>query len=173
MIEASATGPAIVQLVTTQGRWEGTASELLTALSSNSYTEEKDRKRRDWPDNPQSMSNAVRRLAPALRASDIDVDFGRKAKRRRITLESSRNSSSFASSSSQTEFSGQKQGLLHDGRHDADDATANCLRHGDNGDSESETTIPSDDDANDANDARMRDSSGGHHSNDGDDWGTV
>lgn len=158
VIEASATGPAIVQLVTAQSRWEGTASELLTALSSNSYTEEKDRKRRDWPDNPRAMGNAVRRLAPTLRANGIHVDFDRNPKRRLIILESGRNSSSFVSSSSQTEFPCQKQGLLHDDRHDADDTTANCLRHGESGDSEPETTVPGDDDA---NDARMQESSGG------------
>lgn len=166
VIEASATGPAIVQLVTTQGHWQETASELLTALSSNSYTEEKDRKRRDWPDNPRAMSNAVRRLAPTLRAGGIDVDFDRESKsgRRLIILENRCNSSSVSSVASPSAFSGQKPGLWGDDRGDDTDATTNRLRHPENGDSSQETATP---DGGDATDARIRDSSAGHASDDG------
>jgi len=172
VIEASATGPAIVQLVRTQRQWQGTALELLTTLSGNNYTDEKDRRRRDWPDNPRAMANAVRRLAPTLRASGIDVEFDRESKsgRRLIILENSRNSSSVSSVSSPLALSGQKQGLWGDDMGDDTDATPNPLRHPENVDSEPETAIPDDPDA---TDARMRDSSSGHLVGDDDDWGEV
>lgn len=70
-IEASAIGPAIMGLMKGHERWHGTASELLTTLEAH-HSDEAQRKRRGWPKSPKAMSNALRRLAPALRGVGIN-----------------------------------------------------------------------------------------------------
>ena len=88
-VEAAAIGPPILALMESQGRWNGTASELLADLEAH-HTDERTRARRDWPRSPKAMGNALRRIAPNLRAVGVQVTFlppqGRK-KRRLIVLE--------------------------------------------------------------------------------------
>jgi hypothetical protein len=55
--------------------WEGTATELLDAL--NDIASEKARKSKRWPKSPRGMSGAIRRLAPQLRMSGVDIQFDR------------------------------------------------------------------------------------------------
>ena len=55
-----------------RGRWVGTAGELLAELEAH-HTDERTRKRRDWPGTPKSLGGALQRLAPNLRATGIDV----------------------------------------------------------------------------------------------------
>jgi hypothetical protein len=56
--------------------WDGTATELLSALQS--LTDESIRHSRTWPRSGQSLSNALRRLAPNLREAGIGVEFTRQ-----------------------------------------------------------------------------------------------
>jgi hypothetical protein len=104
-LDASPIGPLVREFAARQISWEGTASELLTALETLAQeaptpgggTPEgvtmqapkagKDvTKQRTWPKNGRALSNALRRLAPTLRAVGVDVAFGREPdqKRRRI-----------------------------------------------------------------------------------------
>jgi len=53
--------------------WEGTASDLLKLLDGR--VDEKTQKLKVWPNNARSLSNNLRRLAPNLRATGIDVGF--------------------------------------------------------------------------------------------------
>jgi len=53
--------------------WSGTASELLTALSASASEAVKNQK--GWPHSGRSLSGALRRIAPNLRAVGIDVGF--------------------------------------------------------------------------------------------------
>jgi len=88
-IEASAVGPAILAFIEEQQCWEGTAAELQTTLE-NRYCSEQTKNRRDWPKTPQAVGKALRRIAPNLRQTGIDVRFNRskgKGRRRLIVLE--------------------------------------------------------------------------------------
>ena len=53
--------------------WEGPATELLVALDNR--IEEKAKELKAWPKNGRSLSSALRRIAPNLRAVGIEIDF--------------------------------------------------------------------------------------------------
>jgi hypothetical protein len=57
--------------------WEGTARELLTLL--NGVVGEKAAKEQEWPKRPNTLSNKLRRIAPALRKTGIHIDHHREA----------------------------------------------------------------------------------------------
>ncbi|MHC4582701.1 MAG: hypothetical protein ACYS14_14680 [Planctomycetota bacterium] len=91
-IEASAIGEGILGLIDDRNFWEGTARELLAELE-NHHCSEQTKNRRDWPKNPQALGKALRRIAPNLRQTGIDVRFDRgkgRGRRRLIALEKSR-----------------------------------------------------------------------------------
>ena len=88
-IESSPIGPAVVDLMRKHESWNGIAKELLGELCEH-HADEKTQRRKDWPKSPQAMSNALRRIAPNLRKSNIDVTFSQPLghnKRRTIQLE--------------------------------------------------------------------------------------
>ncbi len=82
-IEASPIGPAILKLAAAHAVWHGRAGELLAALSDEQYSTDDDRHRRDWPRSPTAIGNAIRRIAPALRASGLSIDFGSEGHQKR------------------------------------------------------------------------------------------
>ncbi len=84
-----------IQSMVEAGEWSGTATELLNRL--NDLTDEKVQRQQAWPKNGRSLSNALRRLVPNLRAVDVTVIFTRENKRRLITLKKQGNSASPAS----------------------------------------------------------------------------
>jgi hypothetical protein len=67
--------------------WSGTASELLGELTSR--TPDHITKRKDWFSKPRQVSDALRRLAPGLRRTGVEVTFTRAPHtgRRMIQLE--------------------------------------------------------------------------------------
>jgi hypothetical protein len=75
---------AVKELVRHQGRWRGTATELLTALERSGG----DNMFRDryLPRTPNRLSNHLRRLAPALRQNGVRIEFSR-GRHRTIALE--------------------------------------------------------------------------------------
>jgi hypothetical protein len=75
-IDASAVGPAILALMTEMKTWEGTASELLAELERRAGEKAVDRK--DWPKSGRGLRDLIARLAPNLRASGVNVIFGRR-----------------------------------------------------------------------------------------------
>jgi hypothetical protein len=62
-----------IQGLTAAEDWEGTATDLLQALSG--HVSDEIRKGKAWPKDARTMSGKVRRLAPLLRQSGVDVDF--------------------------------------------------------------------------------------------------
>jgi hypothetical protein len=87
VLEASTLGEPIRELLDNVGSWEGTAKELLAALSGRVGDEL--RQSKAWPKSAKSISGSVRRLAPTLRAIGIEVEFHREktsSRRRLITL---------------------------------------------------------------------------------------
>ncbi|MCH8039495.1 MAG: hypothetical protein IH977_04020 [Nitrospinae bacterium] len=66
------------------GHWEGTATELLNAMSN--FADDALRRLDDWPKSPQGLSNALRRLEPNLRQEGMVITF-KHGTQRVITLE--------------------------------------------------------------------------------------
>lgn len=60
-------------------RWEGTASELLAEL--NRVTSSEIKRRKDWFSRPRQVSDALRRLAPNLRKTGLEVTLPGKHNR--------------------------------------------------------------------------------------------
>lgn len=71
-LEASPIATSL-QRVCTRGHWTGTALDLLAKL--NAHTEEDEKRQRSWPKNPQQLSVQLRRLAPNLRPTGLDIHF--------------------------------------------------------------------------------------------------
>jgi hypothetical protein len=71
-----------------QGRWQGTAAQLLDAI--NGMVDPAVRGREAWPTSPESLGRALRRLAPGLKkVHRIDAQFSRapgKDRTRLVTL---------------------------------------------------------------------------------------
>jgi hypothetical protein len=80
------------------GFWTGTAAELLENLKH--MMDEPIRREKHWPKTASVLSGHLRRLAPALRATGIDVRFDVDHWRRNITLEDTRKRASRASHAS-------------------------------------------------------------------------
>lgn len=85
-LEASAIAPYLRQIAAEawidpltgreDGGFEGTASALQSRLFE--IARDEDRRRRDWPKGPKQVSEAVQRLAPALRNTGIVVERWRQ-----------------------------------------------------------------------------------------------
>ena len=85
-MEFNVIASAISDLIADKGPWEGTAAELLQTLDERARESDRGR-RRDWPDGPRAMSNALNRAAATLRRVGIEIDrLPRKAKRRVIVI---------------------------------------------------------------------------------------
>ena len=98
-IEASPVALAVQALVAEERAFEGTAAELLNELSG--YADEQAKSHRSWPDSGWKLSRILRRLAPNLRASEVDVTFGDRTpdhKRERIIRIRSTASDAFSAS---------------------------------------------------------------------------
>ena len=81
-VEADTVAAAIRDFATAAG-WEGTATELLTAL--NNRMPETAIKNRDWPKTSHHFSGRLRRVAPDLRKLGVGVhELGRQGADRRI-----------------------------------------------------------------------------------------
>ena len=74
-VDASPVGPLIVKLVSIEGEWRGTATDLLARLRL--LADEDSKRARGFPRQPNHLSNALRRIQPALLHSGIGVGFGR------------------------------------------------------------------------------------------------
>lgn len=88
--------------------WEGTASQLLDEI--NRLGGESATRTKGWPARANALSNALRRAAPTLRATGIDVTTGRTNQARTIRLEKLGISSSPSSPSSLPDGEGVTMG---------------------------------------------------------------
>jgi hypothetical protein len=59
--------------------WQGSSTKLLAELEE--AADDKTRYRKEWPGSARKLSGDLRRLAPNLRATGIDVDFTKSGKR--------------------------------------------------------------------------------------------
>jgi hypothetical protein len=84
VLEGNSIASHVVRLLGKDQSWEGTASDLLSALGR--LASETTTAQRDWPKNPRKLSGDLRKLQPNLRQAGIDVKFERR-KQRFIRLE--------------------------------------------------------------------------------------
>lgn len=70
------------------GAWQGSASELLNGLTDHLEKERDERtpKSREWPKRADKLSGTLRRYAPNLRATGLEIDFERNRTQRFISL---------------------------------------------------------------------------------------
>lgn len=73
-----------VQKLLDECEWEGTASALLERLGG--IVGETGTRRREWPSSARTLSNALRRLAPNLRAVGCEVSFSESHHPRKISI---------------------------------------------------------------------------------------
>ena len=91
-------GP-IIALLETREQWTGIASDLLAEL--NAIVSEDVKHQRDWPKSPQGIGGALKRLAPNLRSTGINISNGTGRSRCVITIEKTGNGLSQMDHSSQ------------------------------------------------------------------------
>jgi hypothetical protein len=83
-IEASPIAALLLDLLVREGDFEGTAGDLLLLL--NGRADPNAMRKREWPQTPSRLSNVLKRLAPNLRSSDVEVDWFRRGGRRFIHI---------------------------------------------------------------------------------------
>lgn len=90
VLDASPLSAPLISLAQrAEGRWQGTAADLLRLLDG--VVDETTRRQRNWPRTPRALSSALRRIAPGLREGrDVDIAFERESlatRRRLITIQ--------------------------------------------------------------------------------------
>lgn len=83
-IEAEPIGGPLLTLMAEHNTWEGTCSELLDALEP--LAGDRATKARDWPRGGRAVASRVDRIAPALRASGIEIERHRRNRARVIRI---------------------------------------------------------------------------------------
>ena len=96
-VEATLDGDPVADVVRAIAPWTGTATDLLTEL--NKRTPENITKRKGWFTRGRQVSDALRRLAPALRKVGIEATFDRYGHARTRVIGITRISASAASAS--------------------------------------------------------------------------
>jgi hypothetical protein len=84
-LEASSVATAVRTLMADRQAWSGTAAELLDLL--NGVIPDSVRHHIMFPKKPNKLSGEIKRIAPNLRATGLDVSFKREARRRVISFE--------------------------------------------------------------------------------------
>ena len=86
-LESSPVAPVLIDWIKSVAEWEGTAADLLKTLTEKAGDSAKSK---SWPAKPNTLSGKLRRLAPNLRRTGIDVSIGDrtgdKSRRRIITI---------------------------------------------------------------------------------------
>lgn len=75
-LEASPIVMPLTLFLVTRSTWRGTAAQLLRGIEK--HVEIEVSRQRSWPANPQLLSSQLRRIAPHLRATGLDIQFGEK-----------------------------------------------------------------------------------------------
>ena len=84
VIDADPVATTVRALVATQAEWTGTASELLGALAQ--MAGKRVVKSKAWPDSPRALGGRLRRAAPVLRKTGIELSFDRDDDRARTRI---------------------------------------------------------------------------------------
>ncbi len=84
IVDGDEIGRTITELMAScpDGRWAGTASELLADLAGLV-----EHRSKYWPQSPKALSSSMKRLAPSLARMGILVEIGKSNGKRRIVLQ--------------------------------------------------------------------------------------
>jgi hypothetical protein len=82
-LEDDPASETVTALLEGRERWAGTAADLLDEMHARIP---KEKRGRGFPETPRVIANQLRRIAPALRASGIDLSFQREGHERRRTI---------------------------------------------------------------------------------------
>lgn len=83
-IEADSVASAVVRFMNERSVWKGTATALLEAM--NAARDQAKNAPGDWPDSPRVLSEKLKRAAPLLRESGIQLERGKEGGERFIRL---------------------------------------------------------------------------------------
>jgi hypothetical protein len=74
----------LILLDKNKGKWEGAAGQLLEGL--NALATDVEKRQKDWPTKPNVLSGMLRRIAPNLRKTEVNVDFDQRDPKTRRKL---------------------------------------------------------------------------------------
>jgi hypothetical protein len=101
------------------GAWEGTAADLLRELTAQLERDKEDNtaRLREWPKRADKLSAALRRLAPNLRATGLELEFDRETtgRKRRIIRLGTRVQAGDTGDTSDTSHQENRQQRTNDG----------------------------------------------------------
>lgn len=80
-LESSPVAVALGKFMEGRGDWQGTATELMREL--NATDGELTRTGKGWPANARALGNALRRVAPNLRADGLNIAFEKEPSKKR------------------------------------------------------------------------------------------
>jgi hypothetical protein len=83
-IESSVLSGPVLEFMKGRSEWRGTATELKEALEEQAG--ERVFKGKDWPKRPHQLAGELKRIAPNLRRTGIEVEFGKSAGSRFVLL---------------------------------------------------------------------------------------
>ena len=84
-LESDCVAVAIKEFLEHQDSFEGTATKLLSELEE--HVSEKVQKSKAWPQNARAFGNRLTRIAPLMRQTGIEIERGRKSKKRLVRIE--------------------------------------------------------------------------------------
>jgi hypothetical protein len=93
-LESAPVAVALARFMENRDEWEGTAAELLRELDA---VEGENARGKGWPANARTLGNALRRLAPNLRADGLALEFSKASGRARGRMIRARKPGGFAS----------------------------------------------------------------------------
>lgn len=126
-LEASPIAATLVEFVQQQEVWKGKPSELLEKL--NQLATDETKRQQGWPKRSNTMTGALNRIAPNLRAIGIECNMGRTKAGRYITLEYKGKASSPSSPSSPAAEISLVPTFMGDGWSDDSDEDFGANRH--------------------------------------------
>lgn len=84
-LEACPVASAVRKLMDFQSAWAGPAAQLLDRLKK--IADDTTLRSKDWPKQPNALSNRLKRSAPTLRREGVEIEFGTSGKQRQIRIE--------------------------------------------------------------------------------------
>jgi hypothetical protein len=126
-LEASPIAATLVEFVQQQEAWKGKPSELLEKL--NQLATDETKRQHGWPKRSNTLTGALNRIAPNLRAIGVECNTGRTKAGRYLTLEYKGKTSSPSSSSSSAAEIGLVSTFIGDGYGDDSDEYFGGNRH--------------------------------------------
>lgn len=126
-LDASPIAATLIEFAQQQESWKGKPSELLEEFNRRATDEIK--KQQGWPKRSNTLSGAMKRIAPNLRAVGVEYSIGRTKAGRYLTLEYKGKTASPSSPSSSSTESGFANEFLGDDWNDDSNEDCKVNRH--------------------------------------------